>query len=95
MILTHKPSPVSLLVDLLYTTVTWTRHSTTVTQGTQTVLNDPVTAENTHTLTMTFAGEYTCTVANNKPSHASASIIVAGMTQLLVGLQRVGTIYVI
>ena len=35
------------------TTVTWTRDSTTVTQGTQTVLNDPVTAQYTHTLNVT------------------------------------------
>ncbi|CAI8019946.1 Kalirin, partial [Geodia barretti] len=60
------------------TTVTWTRDSTTVTQGTQTVLNDPVTAQYTHTLTVTTAGQYTCTVANNKPSSASASTTVAG-----------------
>ncbi|CAI8047501.1 hypothetical protein GBAR_LOCUS26251, partial [Geodia barretti] len=56
------------------TTVTWTRDSTTVTQGTQTVLNDPVTAQYTHTLTVTALGAYTCTVSNNKPSTASASI---------------------
>ena len=61
------------------TTVTWTRDSTTVTQGTQTVLNDPVTAQYTHTLTVTTAGEYTCTVANNKPSSASATITVTGI----------------
>ena len=54
------------------TTVTWTRNSTTVTQGTQTVLNDPETAQYTHTLTVTNAGEYTCTVANDKPSSASS-----------------------
>ncbi|CAI8013810.1 Receptor-type tyrosine-protein phosphatase delta, partial [Geodia barretti] len=60
------------------TTVTWTRDSTTVTQGTQTVLNDPVTAQYTHTLTVTTGGEYTCTVANNKPSSASATITVTG-----------------
>ncbi|CAI8013805.1 Receptor-type tyrosine-protein phosphatase F, partial [Geodia barretti] len=60
------------------TTVTWTRDSTTVTQGTQTVLNDPVTAQYTHTLTVTTAGEYTCTVANNKPSSASASFTLEG-----------------
>ncbi|CAI8011497.1 hypothetical protein GBAR_LOCUS7408 [Geodia barretti] len=60
------------------TTVTWTRDSTTVTQGTNTVLNDPVTAQYTHTLTVTTAGEYTCTVANNKPSSASASTVVGG-----------------
>ena len=61
------------------TTVAWTRDSTTVTQGSQTVLNDPVTAQYTHTLTVTTAGEYTCTVANNKPSTTSASTTVAGM----------------
>ena len=60
------------------TTVTWTRDSTTVTQGTQTVLNDPVTAQYTHTLTVTTAGEYTCTVANNKPSSDSASTVLGG-----------------
>ena len=56
------------------TTVTWTRDSTTVTEGTETVLNDPVTAQYTHTLTVSIGGEYECTVANNKPSTASASI---------------------
>ena len=61
------------------TTVTWTRDSTTVTQGTQTVLNDPETAQYTHTLTVTTEGVYTCTVTNNKPSSTSASITVAGM----------------
>ena len=62
------------------TTVTWTRDSTTVTEGTtETVLNDPVTANYTHTLTVTAAGVYTCTVANNKPSSAtSTGITVPG-----------------
>ena len=59
------------------TTVTWTRDSTTVTEGTETVLNDPVTAQYTHTLTVTghgiAVGTYTCIVANNKPSFDSAS----------------------
>ncbi|CAI8047585.1 hypothetical protein GBAR_LOCUS26302, partial [Geodia barretti] len=47
--------------------------STTVTQGTQTVLNYPVTAQYTHTLTVTgrLPGLYNCTVANNKPSNTS------------------------
>ncbi|CAI7995276.1 hypothetical protein GBAR_LOCUS1663, partial [Geodia barretti] len=31
-------------------------------------------AQYTHTLTVTIAGVYTCTVANEKPSSASASI---------------------
>ena len=61
------------------TTVTWSRDSTTVTQGTQTVLNDPVTAQYTHTLTVTTEGLYTCTVANNKPSTALASITLQGI----------------
>ena len=61
------------------TTVTWTRDSVTVTEGTETVLDDPVTAQYTHTLTVTSAGEYTCTVANNKPSTASAALILQGL----------------
>ena len=63
------------------TTVTWTRDSTTtVTEGTETVLDDPVTAQYTHTLTVTgrWPGTYTCTVANNKPSSDSATITVEG-----------------
>ena len=56
------------------TTVTWTRDSVTVTEGTETVLDDPVTARYTHTLTVTgrLGGLYTCTVANSKPSNDSA-----------------------
>ena len=52
------------------TTVTWTRDSGEVVGDTNTVLNDPVTARYTHTLTVTgrLEGLYTCTVANNKPS---------------------------
>ena len=63
------------------TTVQWTRNSTTnITEGTETVLNDPVTAQYTHTLTVSGRepGEYTCTVANNKPSSANASITIEG-----------------
>ena len=64
------------------TTVTWTRYSTTVTEGTETVLDDPETAQYTHTLTVTgsLGGLYTCTVSNNKPSSASASITVTSNT---------------
>ena len=70
------------------TTVTWIRNSTTVTEGTETVLDDPVTAQYTHTLTVTTGGEYTCTVSNTKPSSASANLIVKGIafTLLLVTL---------
>ena len=65
------------------TTVTWTRDSVTITEGTETVLNDPVTAQYTHTLTITSEGEYTCTVANDKPSNASATITVPGIYNTL------------
>ena len=62
------------------TTVTWTRDSTTtVTEGTETVLDDPETAQYTHTLTVTTAAVYTCTVENNKPSSDSASITLGGI----------------
>ena len=62
------------------TTVTWTRDSTTtVTEGTETVLDDPETAQYTHTLTVTTGGEYTCTVGNNKPSSDSATIVLGGL----------------
>ena len=62
------------------TTVTWTRDSVTVTDGTETVLDDPVTAQYTHTLTVTdrLPGLYTCTVANDKPSNDSQSFTVEG-----------------
>ena len=62
------------------TTVTRTRDSTTVTQGTQTVLNDPVTARYTHTLTVAgrLGGLYNCTVSNNKPSVVCQTFTVRG-----------------
>ena len=62
------------------TTVTWTRDSTTVTEGTETVLDDPVTAQYTHNLTVTgrLGGLYNCTVTNQKPSSASNSFDVEG-----------------
>ena len=52
--------------------------ATTVTEGTETVLDDPETAQYTHTLNVTTGGEYTCTVSNNKPSSDSATITLAG-----------------
>ena len=65
------------------TTVTWTRDSVTVTEGTESVLNDQVTAQYTHTLTGRLGGLYTCTVANNKPSTRSAAryVLVTGPTR--------------
>ena len=68
------------------TTVTWTRDSITVTEGTQTVLNDPETANYTHTLTETgsLGVNYTCTVTNNKPSTASATYILQGVVHKVI-----------
>jgi len=45
-----------------------------------TVLDDTVTAQYTHTLTMTerLGGQYQCTVSNNRPSQTSASFTVQG-----------------
>ena len=59
------------------TTVTWTRDSVTVTEGTETVLDDPVTAQYTHTLTVTgrLGGNYTCTVTNEVSSGMSDGFI--------------------
>ena len=61
------------------TTVTWTRDSETVSGG-MTVLDDPVTAQYTHTLTVTgrLGGQYQCTVSNNKPSEDAANFTVQG-----------------
>ena len=66
------------------TTVTWTRDSETVSGG-MTVLDDPVTAQYTHTLTVTerLGGQYQCTVSNNKPSQDSASFTVQGERESL------------
>ena len=63
------------------TTVTWSRDSDTVTEGSETALDDPVTAQYTHTLTVTrrLGGLYTCTVANDKPSEDSSQFPVKGI----------------
>ena len=62
------------------TTVTWTRDSVPITEGTETTLDNSITAQYTHTLTMSgrLGGLYTCTVANNKPSNDSSSLRVKG-----------------
>ena len=86
----NGPSPQFTLICISTggpaTTVTWTRDSVTVTEGTETVLDDPVTAQYTHTLTVTgrLGGLYTCTVANNKPSCDSAQIIFHGIAESVV-----------
>ena len=63
------------------TTVTWTRDFVTVTEGTETVLDNRITSQYTHTLTVTgrLGGLYTCTVANNKPSEAKATFNIEGL----------------
>ena len=62
------------------TTVTWIRDSVTVTEGNETVLDNRVTSQYTHNLTVTgrLGGLYTCTVANNKPSEDSAQLTIQG-----------------
>ena len=67
------------------TTVTWTRDSVTVTEGTETVLDNPVTAQYTHTLNVTgrLGGLYTCTVANNIPSEDSTNIMLKGKLRVI------------
>ena len=63
------------------TNVTWTRDSTPVAEGTETVLNDGVKAKFTHTLLVTDrrAGHYRCAIAN-KVSSVSAELTVQGGT---------------
>ena len=63
------------------TTVTWTRNSGKVVGDTNTVLDNRENARYTHTLTVTgrLGGLYTCTVANNKPSTASATVTIQGI----------------
>ena len=58
------------------TTASWTRDSTPVSEGSETVLVNPITDEYVHTLNVTgdIKRKYTCTVANNKPSISSATI---------------------
>ena len=67
------------------TTVTWTRDSDTITEGTDTALDDQMTAQYIHTLTVTgrLGGLYTCTVANGKPSEDTANFTVEGKDILL------------
>ena len=74
------------------TTVTWTRNSVTVTEGNKTVLDNHVTSQYTHTLTVTgrLGGLYTCTVDNNRPSGASALLTVQGIHILNLVLVLVG-----
>ena len=77
------------------TTVTWARDSMAVSGG-MTVLDDPVTAHYTHTLTVTgrLGGQYQCTVSNNKPSEASANFTVQGKREQNIRReQKKGNVY--
>ena len=62
------------------TTVTWTSNSEAAKGVKVTVLDDAVTAQYTHTLTVTrkLGGLYQCNVSNNKPSWDSLSLRVQG-----------------
>ena len=62
------------------THVNWTRDSEAVLGG-MTVLDNPVTAQYTHTLTVTerLGGQYQCTVFNSKPSSSTAQLTVEGI----------------
>ena len=60
------------------TNVTWTRDdSDNVSEGTETVLEDRVTSQYNHTLTVTepfsYYFTYSCKVSNNKPSSVTVS----------------------
>lgn len=64
--------------------VTWTRDSLPVTNGYMAhTLDIRETSQYTHTLTFTISealeGIYRCTVSNNKPSEASAELMVHGL----------------
>ena len=62
------------------TTVTWTRDSVTVTERTETVLDNREISQYTHTLTVTgrLGGQYLCNISNTKPSETSAQLTVEG-----------------
>ena len=65
------------------TTVTWTRDSVTVTEGTETHY-DTSNYEYSHSLIVTgrLEGLYTCIVANDRPSNDSTNITVQGLYKL-------------
>ena len=59
------------------TTVTWTRDSIPLSSGV-TLLVDQSLARYTHTLAASEQGLYRCQVSNDKPSIATAQILVKG-----------------
>ena len=66
------------------TTVTWTRDSTTVTEGAKTVLDNGVTAHYTHNLLVKGRQEglYRCTVKNKVSKSSSAELNVNGTLRI-------------
>ena len=62
------------------TTVTWIRDSVNITERTETVLDDPDTAQYTHTLSVPWGnpGVYRCTVSNAVPSESWSELHVQG-----------------
>ena len=67
------------------TTITWTRDSNIVTEGTETVLENNATANYHHNLTVTgrLEGLYMCIVSNDKYSDDSAQLNVQGISCVL------------
>ena len=65
------------------TTVTWKRDSVVYVGGVS-VLDNAMTAQYTHTLTVTgtLPGHYECTVSNKKPSTATINFTVQGNTKI-------------
>ena len=64
------------------TTVTWTRDSVTVTEGTETMLVNGTTAVFNHTLTVTerLGGLYVCSVSNKvSPKESTAELNINGV----------------
>ena len=67
------------------TTVTWTRDSQTAVGDSVTTLINAVSAEYSHTLTVTgrLGGLYTCNVSNSIPSHDNTRDRINGKTDTL------------
>ena len=68
------------------TIVTWTRGSVTAMGDRMIALDSTLTAQYTHTLTVTgrLGGVYTCTVSNDKPSEAVATFNTQGNNIIII-----------
>lgn len=67
------------------TAVIWIRNTARSNGLTNSVLNDPITAEYTHTLKVNGrpSGRYMCIVTNNKPSRADDTFDIEGLSETL------------